>query len=178
MDYSQFTNIFLPGLVSDYVNRVLPRHALIDFDSWKRFYPDIFPTSTSQVLWNEIRFTCDSLTDGTLLITFALPRPQKKGDAKFAAIRINLQEKEELHATYYMLCKPQDKDDAWDILHLPLPLGQDKMELKFLCKIEGQNSLRNFVRTVQQNPFDDNSYNKSFWDDIKVVLGGMFKAQA
>jgi len=177
MDTNKFSKIFLPNLVSDYVKGTLPLHALVDFDTWKKVFSDKGSHQGNQIQWYQIEFTCNPLKDRTILFSFILPQPTKYGEVKYAAIRLSPEEQMERRAVYYVLTKPQRYDDPWDIYYLPLPQGQEKMELKFKQKINGTDSLRNFVYDVQQIEFNDNSYNKSFLDDVKDLLGNFLKPQ-
>jgi hypothetical protein len=177
MDLNDFSKIFLPNLVSEYVKGNLPLHALVDLDTWKKVFPDKGFKQTKQFPWYQVEFTCNPLKDRTILFSFSLPQPKKYGEAKYAIIRLKPEEHAQRRAVYYILTKPQNYDDHWDIHYLPLPLGADKMELKFKQKITGTDSLRNFVLDVQQIPFDDDSYDKSIIDDIKNIWGNIFKSQ-
>ena len=40
MNISEFTNIFLPQLLSQYIDGDLPFHALVDTDLWKQVFPE------------------------------------------------------------------------------------------------------------------------------------------
>lgn len=170
MDISQFSNIFLPHLVALYVDGQLPLHGLVDLDTWKRVFIEK-PTGTiNQIHWYEISLTCNPLKDHSLLFTFILPEPRQKGQTKFAAIRLMPEAKGEIRATYYTLCKPANILDDWDIFYLPLSISQPKRELKFCRKIEGTDSLRNFVLTVQQTPFFDENYSKTLFEHLKDFI--------
>jgi len=177
MDLNDFSKIFLPNLVSEYVKGTLPLHALVDLDTWKKVFPDKGYKQSKQFPWYQVEFTCNALKDRTILLSFILPQPKKYGEAKYAAIRLNPEEHAQRRAVYYILTKPQNYDDQWDIHYLPLPLGADKMELKFKQKITGTDSLRNFVYDVQQIPFDDDSYNKSIIDGMLDLFGNIFSSQ-
>lgn len=178
MDIIQFTKIFLPNLASEYAKGTLPLHALVDVDLWKKVFPDGKGTRRSdKVHWQQVEFTCCQLLDHSLLFTFILPQPKRQGEPRFAAFRIMLASQSPRTIVYYLLTKPQSDDDPWDILYLPLPLGADKMELKFKQKISGQENLRNFVHDVQQIDFNDDSYAKSLFDDLRSIFGNMFRTQ-
>jgi len=177
MDIHQFSKIFLPQLVLEYVKGTLPFHALVDIDTWKKVFPNKVRRHPYQIQWSQLVLTCNPLKDRTILLSFILPQPLKYGDVKFAAIRLNPEEHTLRRAVYYVLTKPQSYDDNWDISYLPLPQGEDKMELKFIQKITGTDSLRNFVYDVQQIDFDDDNYNKSIFDGIKGLLGNILKSQ-
>jgi len=166
MNISEFTNIFLPHLTSLYVDGLLPLHGLIDIDTWRRVFPDKDVRACNNIKWYQVKITCNPLQDGSMLFTFILPQPSQKGQAKYAAIRLKQQGPGETCATYYTLCKPASIDDDWDLFYLALPVGRQKKEMKFCRKIEGTDSLRNFVLTVQQTPFYDSSYGKTTLDHI------------
>jgi len=166
MEILDFTNIFLPNIVSLYVDEQLPLHSLVDIDTWRRVFPEDPNGSPSQIHWYQISLTCNQLQDRTILFSFILPEPTRKGDPKFVAIRLKPEAGGTYRAVYYQLCKPGSIYDQWDIYYLPLPEGKQKKEMKFKCKIQGTDSLRNFVYSVQQLPFEDNTYNKTTLDHI------------
>lgn len=165
MNISEFTNIFLPNLLSLHIDGELPFHALVDTDLWKQVFPE---SSTSNedpgILWYQIQLNSFSLQDGTLLLTYTLPEPGQPNLPKFAGIRLNRQTHE---AVYYVLYKPKFYDDQWDIWYLPLPQGKQKMKMEFKCKIDGTSSLRNFVFTVQQLQFGSEDYGTTLMDLLK-----------
>ncbi len=177
MNLNDFSKIFLPHLVSEYVKGTLPLHALVDFDTWKKVFPDKISKQAKQFHWYQLEFTCNALKDHTLLFSFILPQPKGYGEVKYAAIRLNPEEHAERRAVYYILSKPRNYDDNWDIYYLPLPLGAEKLELKFKQKISGTDSLRNFVYDVQQIAFDDDSYNRSFIGEVINIFGNILKPQ-
>lgn len=154
----------------------MPFHALVDLDLWTKVFPDPVHKRSTQIRLSQIQFSSKILPDRTFLIIFILPQPKKPGDAKFAAIRLNLEEHDERRAVYYILTQPQSSDDPWDISYLPLPLGADKMEVKFKQKASGDD-MRNFIRDVQQIDFNDDSYNKSLLDDLRNLFGNIFGQQ-
>ena len=177
MDITQFSKIFLPRLVLEYVKNRMPFHALVDFDLWMKVFPEPVHKRSTQIRWSQVQFTCHPLPDRTLLFIFILPQPKKYGEVKFAAIRLNPEEHVERRAVYYVLTKPQSADDPWDISYLPLPLGEDKMELKFKQKASGADDMCNFTSDVQQIDFNDDSYNKSLLDDLRDLFGNIFGQQ-
>ena len=177
MDTNQFSKIFLPRLVFEYVRGTMPFHALVDLDLWTKVFPNPVHKRSTQIRLSQVSFFCQILSDRTLLIIFILPQPKKYGEVKFAAIRLNPEEHVERRAVYYVLTKPQSADDSWDISYLPLPLGEDKMELKFKKKASAADDLCNFINDVQQIDFNDESYNKSLFDDFRDLFGNIFKQQ-
>ncbi len=177
METVQFSKIFLPRLVFEYVRGTMPLHALVDIDTWKKVFPDQGHKRSNHILWNQIEIFCQALPDRTLLIIFKLPQPKKYEEVKYAAIRLNPEVHDEKSAVYYVLSKPQSSEDLWDISYLPLPLGEDKMELKFKQKASGADDLCNFIYDVQQIDFNDESYNKSFIDGLRDMIGNIFKPQ-
>lgn len=168
MNIIEFTHIFLPHLLKDYIDGESDFHALVDTDLWKRVFPEN-PDSTDEArfFWYQIRLNGFQLKDGTLLLTYTLPTPLVKGQPKFAAIRLD---RENRSAHYYLLNKPQSIDDQWDILWMPFPKAGDKMKLEFNRKIEGTDSLRNFILTVQQINFSDAEYGNSILSSIFRIL--------
>lgn len=165
MELLHFTDIFIPRLVSLYVDGELPIHALVDFDTWKKVYPEGLSSGDINTFhWYQFSLTCNQLKDGTLLFTFILPTAMRHGDPQFAAIRLDPQDKIERKAVYYVMRRPSNIDDQWDIFWIPFPKANDKMELKFCKKVEDTNSLRNFVYAVQQTEFDASDYDRSLKD--------------
>lgn len=165
MNISEFTNIFLPHLLSQYIDGDLPFHALVDTDLWKQVFPETNkPGEKPGILWYQIQLNSFALQDGTLLLTFSLPEPNQANLPKFAGIRLKRETNE---AVYYVLYKPKFYDDQWDIHYLPLPQGKEKMKLEFKCKIDGTSSLRNFVFTVQQLKFESEDYGTTLMDLLK-----------
>lgn len=177
MTISEYTDTFLPQIASLYVEGAMPLHALVDLDLWRQVFPDSAPTSAQQFHWYEVSLTCNPLQDGTLLLSYTLPEPLAKGEAKYAAIRINPCARDARRAVVYTLRKPASIYDEWDIHYLPLPNQQGKLDVKFRCKIEGTDSLRNFVFAVQQIPFLDAEYDSSWKTRLKGFFGGALTPQ-
>ena len=167
MEVLDFTNIFLPNIISLYVDGQLPLHSLVDIDTWSRVFPEQPDGPATQIHWKQVALTCNKLRDSTLLFTLILPQPLQKGEPKFLAIRLNPASDQPRRAVLYELCRPASIYDNWDILYLPLPEGADKKALKFKCKVDGTDSLRNFVYTVQQLPFIDQEYGKTTLDRLR-----------
>ncbi len=175
MNISEFTDIFLPHLLSHYIDGELPFHSLVDVDIWKQVFPEEKDVrDSSHILWYQIQFNSFELKDGTLLLTYTLPEPSQVNKAKFAGIRLNRATNE---AVYYVLYKPKYYDDQWDIWYLPLPQGKQKMKMEFKCKIDGTSSLRNFVFTVQQLKFDSEDYGTTFMDVLKRRMKDAISSQ-
>lgn len=169
MNITEFTQTFLPHLLRDYVSRQAELHSLVDVELWKMVFPDR-PDLTrldGSFLWYQIRLNGFELKDHTLLLTYTLPTPLAKGQPKFAAIRIDRSLRQ---AHYYLLLKPQRIDDQWDIFWIPFPKAAEKMKLEFLCKIDGTDSLRNFVLTVQHQGFTDHDYGTPFFTSFLRIL--------
>lgn len=177
MTKNEFTKVFLPHIIAEYIKGTLPFHALVDLDTWKKVFPDVELTQKNQIQWHEVVLTCNPLSDGTLLLSFVLPRPRNYEEIEYAAIRLNPQEHAVRRAVYYVLSKPPREEDNWDILYLPLSQESESFELKFKKKIRGSDNLCNFVHDVQQIDFDDNSYNWSFFDGLKSYFISMLKPQ-
>lgn len=177
MQFEDFTNIFLPHLIQEYVDGNLPLHALVDLDTWKKVFPEDYSPEKTQFHWYQVSFTCNQLKDGSILLTYILPLPELARQPHFAAIRLNLNNRSDNHVVYYVLRKPQNVDDQWDIHYLPFPENKGKLELKFRRKIEGTNSVRNFVYSVQQIPFDDNEYNQTTIGTIVKIIKNAIQPQ-
>lgn len=164
MDILSFTDDFLPRLVARYVDGKLPLHAMLDIDLWRQLFPD--DGQAEQFHWYQISITSNPLQDGTLLLTFILPEPTTARAPKFAAIRIPADHVTSRSAILYILRKPASIFDQWDIYQTAFtPIQEDeaeqgtkaearRYEARFCCKIQDTDSLRNFVFTVQQNPYD------------------------
>lgn len=164
MNIEEFIYIFLPNLIKQYNERSLDFHALVDVDLWKLIFPDELSSSENgRLFWYQIRLNCFELKDKTLLLTYTLPTPLQKGQPKFAGIRLN-RDTRQVH--YYILNKPQRFDDPWDILWMPFPKAADIMKLEFNCKIDGTDSLRNFVLTVQRIEYNDAEYGRTLISSI------------
>lgn len=177
MNTTGFTNDFLPHLTHSYVEGQLPLHALVDIDLWQHVFPDRSDATREQFHWYQVGLTCNPLKDQSLLLTFTLPEPINPSEARFIAIRLMPQEKTERRAVIYTLRKPKSIFDQWNIHYLPIPNKQDSMEQKFRCKIDGTDSLRNFVLTVQQIPFADTEYDKNWFSRIKDMIGSALSVQ-
>ena len=177
MTKNEFTKVFLPHIIAEYIKGTLPFHALVDLDTWKKVFPDDELTQKNQIQWHEVVLTCNPLVDGTLLLSFILPRPRNYEEIEYAAIRLNPAEHAVRRAVYYVLSKPPRVDDPWDILYLPLSQESESFELKFKKKIRGSDNLCNFVHDVQQIDFNDDSYNWSFIDGLKKYVINMLKPQ-
>lgn len=163
MKISDFTNIFLPLLAKEYATSHMELHSLVDLELWKQIFPDSINSQEGDFRWYQIRLNCFEMKDHTLLLTYTLPTPITRGEPKFAGIRLNRQTRE-VH--YYVLTKPQSVDDPWDILWAPFPKASEKMKLEFKCKIDGTDSLRNFVLSVQQQEFKDTSYGSNLLSSL------------
>lgn len=159
MDAVKFATIFLPDLIKDYVKGTLPFYGLVDFDTWKKDFPENAPTQIDPIQWSNVQLSCKLLTDRTILISFILPQSQKNNEMKFVAIQLNPEEHTVRRAVFYVMSKSQDSDGSWDLYHLPIPEGENKFELRFRQKIIGSEDLCNFETFVQQIDFNDN------WND-------------
>ena len=184
MTIREFTDIFLPNLASQYAEGDMPLHALVDMELWRRLFPDqgqgddySQELAADQFHWYQVSLTCHQLKDGTLLLTYTLPQPLLKGEPKFVGIRLKMGRDQERRAVLYSLRKPASIYDAWDIQYVPFPNRQHRIEQKFHCKIEGTDSLRNFVFTVQHQDYLDNQYDSTLLDKIKGLFGGALAPQ-
>ena len=175
MTTNEFTKVFLPKIAAEYAKGTLPFHGLVDFDTWKKVFPDDVLTEKNQIQWYKVAFTCNPLPDGTLLLSFILPRPGNYGEIEYAAIRLNPQEHVIRRAVYYVLSRPQRDEDGWDILYLPLSQDSESFELKFKQKVRGSDNLCNFVYDVQQIDFNDDSYCRTIFDGLRSILANMLK---
>lgn len=178
MTIPEFTNIFMPQLVDLYVQGSLPLHGLVDVDLWRRIYPISFEAEAETLHWNQLQLTCNPLQDGTLLLTFLLPQPLRVGLAKAICIRMNPQARGAHDAIIYTMCKPGSIFDAWDILFLPFPNRKQSHEYHFLCKVDGTDSLRNFILTVQQKEYSPLDYDKSWIEKLKENAKALLSFQS
>lgn len=163
MDILLFVDHFLPQIVSGYADGQLPFHSLVDFDLWRRIFPE--GNAEKQFHWYQVSLTCNPLQDGSLLLTFILPEPTASNEPKFAAIRLKPAANDKRRCIYYTLRKPASVFDQWDIYQLPFDSSdatpdepghscRDRLpEPAFCRKIQDTDSLRNFVFSVQQEPF-------------------------
>lgn len=170
MSISDFTDTLLPHLLRLYLGGELPFHALVDIDLWQQVFPVSPTSSTQQIDWKKIQLSSQPLTDGTLLLTYSLPQASRTGQPKYVAIRTNPEDRDSQRAVLYTLRKPIDVADCWDVFYLPFPNQEDKTEQRFRCKLEGEDSLCNFVKTVQQISFTDNEYDSSLLSRLKSFL--------
>ena len=184
MTIKEFTDVFLPNLALQYAEGDMPLHALVDMELWKRLFPDQSQPhrpdtaiDDDQFHWYQIQLACHRLQDETMLLTYTLPQPLLKGEPKFVGIRFMTGQDEGRRVVLYTLRKPNSIYDAWDINYVPLPNRQHRTEQKFHCKIEGTDSLRNFIFTVQQQDYHDNGYDSSLLDKIKTIFGGALTPQ-
>ena len=177
MTITEFTDTFLPHLTSLYVEGSLPLHGLVDVDLWRQVFPEQGAAGSKQFHWYEVGLTCNPLQDQTLLLTYTLPQPIVKGHPKFVAIRIDPQARDARRAVIYTLRKPASIYDQWDIYYLPFPNQNSRQEQKFRIKIEGTDSLRNFVFSVQQISFSDSEYDNTWIGRIKDMIAGAVTSQ-
>lgn len=166
----EFTQTFLPHLVELYVDGKLPLHGLVDIELWKRIYPEQLDSNLQKLHWDQIGFTCHKENNGILLITFMLPKPTCPGEALYLSIRLRPQARDTRRAVIYTLRQPANRQDAWDIYYLPLPNKQGKLEQKYRVKLEGEVSLRNYVKAVQQIAFDDDQYDDTIFGRLRKLL--------
>lgn len=73
-------------------------------------------------------------------------------------------------AVIYTLRQPASPHDQWDVHYLPLPMGEAYLEQRFRCKIEGHDTLRNFILCVQQISFRDNLYQRTWRSRLKAFI--------
>lgn len=172
MNIEEFTNYFLPQLIKEYTLGNIPFHGLVDIDTWKKVFPDTY--GTDQFHWYEISFTCNRLQDDSLLLTYKFPQPTLANQPKFAAIHLNPENAPNDEIDYYVLRKPTSIYDAWSIYGVSISDSAEEPELSYIRKIEGTDSLRNFVFTVQQivtNPPQDSKSAFSILKDfIKTAI--------
>lgn len=183
MTVLEFTDTLLPQLLQYYIEGEIPFHGLVDLDLWRQLFPDAHdaaaastPTAADQFAWHNVRIAGHPLPDGTLLITYTLPQPEAKGEPKYVAIRIDRCHAER-QAVLYTLRRPAGPRDLWDVHYLPLPNAQQLTEQRFRCKVEGADTLRNLVLTVQQLSLHDSLYDKTWLSRLKSFIGAALTPQ-
>lgn len=162
MNYTEFSDTFLPQLASDYLEGRLPFHALVDMDLWKRIFPDM-NAAPGQVQWYNIKLTNFSLNDveNTLLITYSLPERRDKNEAKFIGMRINNMQQT---LNFYLLRRPSNYDDLWNLFQYDF---KNKQEI-FIKKIEATDSLFEFKNCIERLPNSlQTSHTESFFSYLK-----------
>ena len=161
MTYQEFSDTFLPKLATSYLNKEIDFHALIDFELWKKIFPDN-ELQMDQVNWNGIQFNAFSLDDDkhSLLLVYTIPTHNKKNEAKFIAFRFDNNRNKLL---LYSLRRPKYYDELWNIFQYDFKLGKDV----YLMKNLGTDSLREFKASIEQIEFQEKT---SFFDKIKTTL--------
>lgn len=143
MNYKEFTQTFLPSLAKEYREGNLPFHALIDFDLWRRVFPDQ-AAAPGQVQWYAVKLNAFCLNDEerTLLLTFSIPLLNRRDEVKFVGMRINNKQNT---LTYYLLRRPRYNDELWDLFQYDFENNQEI----FIQKNNGTDSLREFRNTIE-----------------------------
>ncbi len=159
MTYFEFTNHFLPQLAQLYLNKEIDFHALVDFDLWKKVFPDV-PKADGSFYWNRISFNAFALNDpeSSLLLVYNLPLQNTPKEAQFIGIRFN---NNRTRLNMYVLRRPRFYDEFWDVFQYNFELGKEI----FIEKLRGTNSLREFCADIQRLPFSS-SNKPSLFDRI------------
>lgn len=147
MTYSDFTNTFLPNLAQAYRDGQIKFHGLVDFDLWKRIFPDE-AHGNLDVQWSAISFNAFTLNDkeNSLLIVFSIPLFKVKKEAKFIAFRLDNKRK---NIVCYSLRRPRYHDDFWQIYLYDYNTRKQYP----IAELEGTNSMREFINEISKMPF-------------------------
>jgi len=146
MTIKEFSDIFLPTLAYQYKNGELDFHALVDIDTWKNIFPDN-RSVYHDFLWYQIKLNSFSLKDGSGLIVFSLPEPNKAEERKFIGIRFDNISRNLL---YYVLVRPRFYDATWEIHQYSFT----SRKFIFDCMNNGTSSLRDFKNTIDSRDFE------------------------
>ncbi|MBE6330980.1 MAG: hypothetical protein K6E73_11715 [Bacteroidales bacterium] len=151
MTYSDFTNIFLPKLACAYRDGQIKFHALVDFDLWKKIFPDE-SHGNFDVQWSAISFNAYVLNDEekSLLIVFSIPLFKIKREAKFVAFRLDNKRK---RIVCYYLRRPQYHDDYWKIYLYDMKMRKEY----FITDLSDTDSMRVFIKDITDLPFRENA---------------------
>ena len=140
MTIQEFSDIFLPTLSLQYKRGKLDLHALVDIETWKSVFPDT-REGYHDFLWYQIKLNSFALSDGTALIVYSLPEPQKSVERKFIGLRFDNKTRD---LYYYVLVRPRFYDSEWEIQQYSF--SNKKFLFDFF--INGTHSLRDFVNTI------------------------------
>lgn len=140
MTIQEFSDIFLPTLSLQYKRGKMDLHALVDIETWKSVFPDTCE-GYHDFLWYQIKLNAFALSDGTGLIVYSLPEPQKSGGRKFIGLRLDNKTRD---LYYYVLVRPRFYDSEWEIQQYSF--SNKKFLFDFF--INGTHSLRDFVNTI------------------------------
>lgn len=160
MTYIEFANHFLPQLATHYIKNQIPFHGLVDFDLWKKVFPD-GQQASNPFYWNRIKFNAFILDDDarSLLIVYSIPLQNQPKEAQFIGIRLDNNRKQ---VNLYALRRPRFYDELWDVFQYNFETHNEV----FIDKLKGTNSLREFCVGVQRLPFTANNAKPSLFDRI------------
>ena len=149
MTYTEFTDYFLPTLAISYRSGKFNFHALVDFDLWKKVFPDE-GNRNDEVQWSEISFNAFTLNDKekSLFVVFAMPERIVPNEAKFVGFRLDNNRK---RIACYSLRRPKYHDDPWKVF---LYDYKDKKNF-FITELMGTHSMREFINAVEKIDFQD-----------------------
>lgn len=160
MTYSDFAEKFLPQLAELYLNKQLPFHGLVDFDLWKKVFPE-GQDLTHPFYWNRIKFNAFPLGDeeSSLLLVYSIPMNNTPKEIQFIGIRFD---KNRNHLNYYTLRRPRFYDDFWNIFQYNFKTSQEI----YLEKLQGTNSIREFCFGIKRIPFKPEETKPSMFDRV------------
>lgn len=166
MTIREFSDIFLPTLAYRYKNYEMDFHSLVDVDTWKNIFPDS-RTTYHDFLWYQIKLNSFTLSDGSGLIVYSLPEPNKASERKFIGIRFDNKTRNLL---YYVLVRPKYYDATWEIHQYSF----SSKKFIFECMINGTSSLRDFRNTIDSREFEQA---KGFVEILKGKIKETFQMQ-
>ena len=143
MTIREFSDDFLPTLTYKYKKGELELHALVDMETWRQVFPDN-REAKHDFLWYQIKLNSFALKDGTGLIVYSLPEPNKADERKFIGIRFDNKTRE---SNYYVLVRPRFYDSTWEIQQYSF--ANHKYVFDYM--INGTHSLRDFVNTINSH---------------------------
>ena len=177
MTVQDFAFRLLPLLVTEYVNRQIEFHGLVDVDTWQKVFPQ---KETDFFGMNKIQFKAIPIRAKTLMLLYILPNPQVQGEVKFVALIIN---RETRSVKFMTLARPRFYDEAYEIYELPIDttLSSHNLEehveenYRFVQKLSTHPTSRNFSEEVIRQYCMSNRINISAL--LKTVYNSFFGIQ-
>ena len=166
MTIQEFTDNFLPTLSLKYKRGEMDLHALVDIETWRKVFPDNREVY-HDFLWYQIKLNSFALKDGTGLIVYSLPEPNKTGERKFIGIRFDNKSRD---LSYYVLERPRFYDATWEIYQYSF--ANHKYVFDYM--INGTHSLRDFVNTIDAHKAE---MPKGLFDYFKEKIKESFQMQ-
>lgn len=175
MNRKNFSTILLPHLAQSWADGQIPFDQLVAFDIWEKLFPDPIVAEGSysdpdNIPWYDIRLNAFSLSDGTLLLVYSLPKAQKYKDIQFVGLRLDRKEK---RYVCYILRRPKYVDDEWEIC----TVTPDDKEPRYYGPVNGTWSIRCFWLSINSIPFNQSKRPKP-WEMFKGVIKGLSSQQS